>query len=648
MGRVEAQQARRILDRLVGYKLSPLLWEKVTRGLSAGRVQSVAVRLIVEREKEIQAFKAEEYWEVAAKLAQRDRDARPFTAELTRIGGEKIALADEAATKELLSKIEGHPFEVRSVESKERTDHAPPPFTTSTLQQKGSTELRFSAKKTMVLAQQLYEGVELGPEGSVALITYMRTDAVRVSEDAIQSVRGLITEKFGERVLPEQPNYFKAKKGAQEAHEAVRPTDPTRTPESVEPFLERDLYRLYELVWRRFTASQMKPAVYQLTTAEIASGEATFQAKGKVLAFDGHTVLSGSTIADDEQVLPALAVGEPLDLVEPLVPSQHFTQPPPRFTEATLVRSLEKLGIGRPSTYAPIISTVQDRGYVKNFERRFHATDLGILTTELLVQHFPEIIDVDFTRQMEEKLDRIEEAEDDYAGARVHLLKGFFDPFEKELDKAKVEMVDVKTKPQESPYVCDKCEKPMVYRWNRNGRFLGCSGYPECRNVRAVDLEGKPLDEEVSEETCDKCGAPMKVKSGRMGRFLACTKYPECRYTLSIDRDGQVVRPEKTDEICEYCGAPIVIKKGRRGPYKACSHTPPYHKLAEGGVCEKCGADMEIKYARRGPFLACSAFPKCRNAKDLKAEPETSGAAVASETPGPGGGGEEVGPEQAS
>ena len=639
MSKVNAQQARRLLDRLVGYKLSPLLWDKVTRGLSAGRVQSVAVKLVAEREKEIRAFKSEEYWRITAQVARQDSDKKSpetFKAELARLDGKKAKLTNQAETDQVLEQMKDCPWVVSAMNHKKRLDKAPPPFITSTLQQQASVKLRFSAKKTMMIAQQLYEGVDLGSEGSTGLITYMRTDSVRVSQDSIGVVRTLIGRDFGDAYLPTKPNVFKSKsKGAQEAHEAIRPTDPERSPEKIKGKLDRDQYNLYELIWKRFVASQMTPALYALTTAEIEVGPTVFQSKGKVLRTEGHTILSGHSVKKDDQILPAFEEQEEL-IAKSVEPSQHFTQPPPRYSEATLVKMLEKLGIGRPSTYAPIISTIQSRGYVRIKERKFRATDLGLLITDLLVEHFPDILDTRFTSDMEEKLDRIEESDGDWR----NLLFEFYLMFSECLQSAKREMVDIKRNPEVSELECEKCGKAMIFRWNRNGRFLGCSGFPDCRETKPVDIDGNPIENEKMDVDCELCGESMSLKVGRNGRFLACSAYPDCKSTVSIADDGTILFPEKTELLCEKCESPLILKPGRRGKFYSCSTYPEcdftrplgsegQSKLADketGEKCDKCESPMWIKYGRRGAFLACSAYPKCRNPKPLpdhlRPEPE--------------------------
>jgi DNA topoisomerase I len=573
MPRVNAQQARRFLDRIVGYKLSPLLWKKVGRGLSAGRVQSVAVRLIVEREREIKAFKPEEYWTIIAKL---DKSGAVFSATLTKLDGKEIGLAGDSTekrpliqissadqAKSIVEELKGQTYEIVDVRQKERAEQPPPPFTTSLLQQQASTKLHFSAKRTMMVAQQLYEGVEIGEEGAVGLITYMRTDSFRVADEALTDVRNLITQDFGGNYIPEKPIVRAARKGAQEAHEAIRPTYVVKKPDDIKSYLTEDQYRLYRLIWRRFVASQMKPAQYLLTEAEIKAGRATLAAKGRELKFDGFTALLGHALRKDEQILPPLAAGDKPALKD-IVNEQHFTEPPPRYTEASLVKALERHGIGRPSTYAPIISTIQERGYVRNEERKLFPTELGTLINDKLVKHFEYIIDMGFTARMEKTLDDIEDGERKW----TEVLKEFHDPFVKFLDKAKEEMESEKGQ-EASGEVCPKCGKPMMVRWNKYGRFLGCAGFPECKNTKSLPSE------EAKGEKCDQCQSPMVIKSGRLGRFLACTRYPDCRGTRSLPRGNKRLEiPKDWKEDCEKCAKPFRIRYGRRGGFIACSGYP--------------------------------------------------------------------------
>ncbi len=620
----DSQQARRILDRLVGYQISPILWRKVRRGLSAGRVQSVAVRLVVEREREVQAFVPVEYWSIDAELAA--RVPPEFRARLWRWDGEKAAVKDEAQAKAIVAEVEKARFVVASVERKERRRNAPPPFTTAKLQQEAANRLGFTARKTMTLAQRLYEGVELGDEGAVGLITYMRTDSVRLSTEAVDGVRQHIEERFGKDHLPSEPNVFKAKARAQEAHEAIRPTSLEWTPERVAPYFdamgERDMHRLYELIWNRFVACQMMPAVYDQTTADISAGRSIFRATGSILKFAGYLAVYGAkppeeeagaeeerkdegngTGKAEERQLPPLEQGMELTLRK-LLPEQHFTQPPPRFNESSLVKELEERGIGRPSTYAAILDTIQEKGYVEKAEKIFRPTHLGLLVTDELVKSFPREMDVAFTAGMEEKLDEVEEGN---AGWQ-EVLRGFYEPFREDLAKAEVSMRDVKRQEIPTDLVCEKCGKPMVIKWGRMGEFVACSGYPECRNTMNFRREeGKIVPEKEEEipveDKCPQCGAAMVMKRGRFGRFLACTRYPECKGT----------KPISIGVACpKGCGGYISEKRSRRGrtfygcsSYPGCDFVSWDRPLNE--KCPQCGSPHLVrKYSKKtGPFVAC-------------------------------------------
>jgi DNA topoisomerase-1 len=621
----ESQQARRILDRLVGYQISPILWRKVRRGLSAGRVQSVAVRLVVEREREIEAFRPEEYWTLEAELQA--PQPPEFRARLVKLSGQKAELKDGENSRRLVEELEKERFTVAAVERKERRRNPPPPFTTAKLQQESANRLGFTAKKTMTLAQRLYEGVELGEEGSVGLITYMRTDSVRLSAEAVDGVRRHIEERYGRDHLPESPNTYRTRqKAAQEAHEAIRPTSLEWTPDRVAPFLEaigeRDMLRLYELVWNRFVACQMVPAVYDQTTADIAAGRATFRATGSVLKFPGYLAVYGARPPEEEagaepekgengearekpedRVLPPLEAGMALELRR-LLPEQHFTQPPPRFNESSLVKELEEKGIGRPSTYAAILDVIQEKGYVEKVERNFRPTHLGVLVTDELVRAFPREMDVAFTAGMEEKLDEIE---DGNAGWQA-VLRDFYATFKEDLARAEVSMRDVKRQEIPTDLVCEKCGKPMVIKWGRMGEFLACSGYPDCRNTMNFRREeGKIVPEKEEEvqvdEKCPECGAAMVMKRGRFGRFLACTRYPECKGT----------RPVSIGVACpKGCGGQITERRSRRGrTFYGCSSYPNCDFVSwdrpRAEKCPRCGSPYLLdKYSRReGPFVAC-------------------------------------------
>jgi DNA topoisomerase-1 len=645
MDLVAAQEARRFLDRVVGYKLSPLLSRKLTRQLSAGRVQSVAVRLIVEREREIQAFKPEEYWKITAVLApegiekkqlkakpktKKKKDEAPeaevpegaFSAELAEWAGQKFKASNGDEAGKIVAALEGAKYSVAKIEQKDRSEKPHAPFTTSTLQQQASIRLHFSAKRTMMVAQRLYEGVELGGEGSVALITYMRTDSTRVSDDAVRSCRELIETKYGPPYLPAQPNRYGAAKSAQDAHEAVRPTDLAYTPERVGPFLPQDQLRLYTLIYNRFVASQMTPAQFAVTNVEVKAADGIFKAQGKTMKFDGYRRVLAPAGKQEDTLLPPLAENQPLDLLQ-LSPTQHFTQPPPRYNEATLVKTLEKEGIGRPSTYAAIISKIQDRGYVEQKERRFYATDVGMRVTDLLVEHFPNVMDLKFTSFMENEFDRIEGQET----KRDEVLTEFYEPFQQALQVAE-------TKMGTSDEKCPLCGKAIVERFSKRGKFFGCSGYPDCKFIKRPDDE-KPREAPVqTEHMCPTCGKPMMQRMGPRGPFLGCSGFPDCKTTMNFDAEGKPVLATKpTEHTCEKCGKQMVLREGRRGPFLACTGYPkcqnakdvdaegnPIKPIDTGISCEKCGSPMVVKKGPRGPFLGCSAYPKCRSTKPMPEE----------------------------
>ncbi len=617
MDKVNAQQARRILDRLVGYQISPLLWKKITKGLSAGRVQSVAVRLIVEREKEINAFRPQEYWKITAELtgipkdSNKPKDTKTFKAVLQKFNNENIEIKNEQQAKNIIDELQKANYIVANVKKQTKRNNAPPPFTTSLLQQQGSTRLQFSAKKTMLIAQQLYEGIDIGAKGMVGLITYMRTDSFHISEQALSSCRQFVTNKYGEDYLPEKPNIHASnKKGTQGAHEAIRPTVVEYTPESIKDFLTKDQYRLYELIWNRFVASQMKPALYAVTDIEIIAERYIFKITGRELLFDGHTRISGHELEKEEQILPPLEKDQKLELIA-LSPTQHFTQPPPRFTEASLVKTLERMGIGRPSTYAAIISTIQDRGYVKQEKRAFYATELGTLVTEKLIEHFSKIMDVKFTSYMEDELDKIEDEKVDW----LTVLKEFYEPFKMDLEKAMGEMKSVKGTPEESNQTCTICGQPMVIRWGKHGKFLGCSAFPKCKNTLPLDEKGEPAQPEITDQKCEKCGSPMVIKTSRHGKFLACSAYPACKSTKSLN--NETPRAEPTNEKCEKCGSPMVIRFSKKGRFMGCSGYPKCRNiksLPTGVKCPKEGCDGDLIQRRSkkgGIFFGCSKYPEC-------------------------------------
>ncbi|MBI4352372.1 MAG: type I DNA topoisomerase [Candidatus Omnitrophica bacterium] len=520
MDLVGAQQARRILDRLMGYSLSPLLWQKVGRGLSAGRVQSVALRMIVERERQIRSFTPEEYWSIDAELKKEAPHEPPlvFSAALEKIGGAKAEIKDRQTADAVLEKIKPHPFVVKDVRSQKKKRNPSAPFTTSKLQQSAYNELRFSASKTMRVAQTLYEGVAVGKAGTTGLITYMRTDSVRVSAEALREVREFIQKEYGKSFLPEKPPMYKAKKGAQEAHEAIRPTSVKRRPEDLKPYLTEDQFELYSLIWRQFTASQMMPAVVLQETADIAAGEHLFRSTGGRLEFPGYLLVRGKT-GEMERPLPPLECGEVLEAVK-LEANQHFTKPPPRFTDATLVKALEENGIGRPSTYAPTLGTLIDRSYVHREGGSLAPTELGTLVTDLLVRHFSKILDFHFTAGMESELDSIEEGKMEW----VKAVRDFYEVFRHELDAAKTKMEVVKKKDEPTNEVCEKCGRPMVIKWGRRGRFMSCSGWPECKNAKSISTD----------IVCPQCGkgklVERRARFGRRRPFYGCTAYPDCNY----------------------------------------------------------------------------------------------------------------------
>jgi DNA topoisomerase-1 len=621
---VDAQQARRVLDRLVGYKISPLLWDKVRRGLSAGRVQTVALRLIVDREREIQAFQKREYWSIDAHLKAKKPPL--LVTRLIKRGDEAPELPDEAAAGQVIHALEGAEYVVRAVSTKEKKRYPVPPFITSTLQQEASRKLRFSVRRTMGLAQRLYEGVELGEQGAVGLITYMRTDSTRVSQDAIHEARDFIRQRFGEPYLPDAPVFYRGKKDAQDAHEAIRPTSVLNTPDTVAPFLAEDELKLYRLIWQRFVASQMMPALFDQTTVDVSArgrdgAVYLFRETGSTQKFGGFLAVyeEGKDQKDEEDEelkhrIPPVAEGETLTF-KSLVPEQHFTEPPPRFTEATLVKELEADGVGRPSTYASILSTIQDREYVVRRAGRFHPTELGMVVADLLVRSFDDIFDVRYTARMEEELDEIEEGNVDWRSAMAE----FYDKFQADLVRAETEMVNIKRMEDPTDQTCDKCGKPMVIKWGRHGRFMACSGYPECTNTREVALElpddGRESLGDQGEEYCPNCGRPMVLKKGRFGQFFACSGYPDCKTTKPLN--GQPKKPDvKLDEQCPQCGQNLAVKTGRFGEFTACSNYPKcrYVKQKTIGVpCPKCGAgELAERRSKRGrTFFGCDRYPEC-------------------------------------
>jgi len=650
--KVDAQQARRILDRLVGYKVSPILWDKVRRGLSAGRVQSVAMRLICERERAIRAFVPEEYWTVMAHLEAGQPPV--FPANLVKKDGKNIEIGNEDQAKAVRADLERAAFRVAKVVARERKRNPIPPFTTSKLQQEAFKKLRFGVKKTMQVAQRLYEGVELGEDGSIGLITYMRTDSFRVSADALSAVRDRIASTYGEEYLPEKPTFYRSKKDAQDAHEAIRPTYLDRDPEGIRRFLSKDEYALYKLIWNRFVASQMKPAVYDETIVDIEAGPYLLRAKGSTMKFKGFLAVYEES--PDERVqkkpsaeeaekadtgeaetaeagaapevvlqLPPLAEGDALALKK-LETDQHFTEPLPRFSEASLVKELEENGIGRPSTYASIIATIEARDYMEKRDAKLYPTELGFLVTDLLVEHFQDIMNVEYTAAMEVELDEIEEGKDNL----LNTLNQFWKKFEKDLKKAQKDMKDVKAMEEKTDEVCDKCGSPMVIKWGRYGKFLACSAYPECKNTRQLagsGGEGGPeLHEDVAKEVCplDPAHGAMVLKKGRYGPFLACPNYPDCKATKRLVRGAegklQVEALKPIDENCPECGKPLMWRRGRFGPFVACSDYPTckYIKKKEareiGLLCPECGQGQVVERKGRWgrSFYGCKRYPECK------------------------------------
>ncbi len=614
--KVDAQQARRILDRLVGYKASPFLWKPIRPGLSAGRVQTVALRRIWEREEEIRRFEPQEYWTVEATL---DKEGRRFTAKLHHLEGAKPHLPDEAAAAAVLDAVRDVPFQITRVRRKERRKHPSAPFTTSTLQQEAAKRLRLSAKRTMRIAQQLYEGVEVGGQ-AIGLITYMRTDSTRVAASAAGAARAHVEAQLGPSYTPKSPRLYlgKQQKGAQEAHEAIRPTSVRRTPESLKRDLDPDQLKLYTLIWLRFVASQMSPAVYDTTTVDFDLTGAdrrhyVFRVTGSVLKFDGFTRLHRDVYEAEEgrhledlEALPELGEGEVVRLIE-LTKTQHFTEPPPRFSEASLVKELEKLGIGRPSTYAQILSTLVERTYVELDSRRFVPTALGETVVQVLIRVFPDTFDVDFTSSMEASLDRVEEGDLEWQD----VLREFWGRFSRRLEEGEQRSDEiVREIVRADDAVCDLCGEPMVVRWNRYGRFLGCSAYPDCKSTKSID---EPPAVDLEGEVCPQCGGSLLVKSGRYGPFIACSNYPECRFTRAIDGPRAEV---STDAKCPRCGSPMAVKTGRYGEFLACTaypdckHTQP---ITLGLKCPLCGEGEVVKRrTRRGrTFYGCARYPDC-------------------------------------
>jgi DNA topoisomerase-1 len=667
MDKVNAQQARRILDRIVGYQVSPLLWKKVSRGLSAGRVQSVATRLVVDREREIEAFIPEEYWKVmgyfstdvdnapsigkqwqkwleeapeegkkgtlgARTVREKNRwllENHSLSGDLVEIDGKRFEAKDTEATMAALTRagfmvdekietqnpaakgpaqrmirlkghLEGGPvWKVTSVQAKRTKTHPSAPFITSTLQQTASSQLGFPPQLTMSITQSLYEGVEVHGMGSVGLITYMRTDSTHLSAEALQSARAYIDSHFSHQYLPQRPNVYASAKAAQEAHEAIRPTDVTITPESVRSSLRQEHYRLYKLIWERFVACQMSDAQWDSTTVLISGmaegGSLVFRAAGRVLVFDGFYAVAGVPHTSEDVLLPSVSQKQELAAIQ-IDPIQNFTSPPPRYTEASLIKKLESEGIGRPSTYAQIIQVIQSRKYVQKHKNLFYATDLGRIVTDKLIEAFPEILQIGYTSNMEQQLDDIEEHHADWR----QMLKDFYKPFEHRLDSAYREMEHVRTEVQTSPYTCPKCGSPLVYRFGARGRFLSCSRYPRCKFSAPIDRNGNPLAPQQTQVACPKCGAPMVLRKGRFGPFLSCSRYPDCNGSLKLDKKGHLLAPKTppllTDIPCPKCGAPMNLRRGAKGMWLSCSVYPKCSGRTSWNSLHK---DVQDKWAQR-------------------------------------------------
>ena len=590
LAKVEAQQARRILDRLVGYLVSPVLWKTVRRGLSAGRVQSVALRLICEREKEIVAFVAREYWTIEALLKGK---RKPFGAKLVTVGEKSVEIRSEEQAGEIVEGLKKAAYRADAVERREKKRNPPPPFITSTLQQEASKHLAFSASRTMVVAQQLYEGIEISDEGPVGLITYMRTDAVRLNEDAVQQARKYIEGKFGKVSLPAEPNVYRSRKTAQGAHEAIRPTDVKRTPETLKGNLSKDQLKLYQLIWTRFVACQMTPAVHDTVSVKITgrSPQETYglKATGSALKFPGFLAVYRGDEEEQEEPLPEVAEGEGLKALQ-IEPKQHFTEPSPRYTEASLIKELESRGIGRPSTYAPILSVIQKRDYVSKEKASLRPMELGMVVNDLLVSRFPDTFDYGFTAEMEEELDKVEERKMGWQ----KVLMDFYLPFKLRLAEFEKERQAIRMDLTKTDEICDLCGKPMAARWSRYGKFLACSGYPKCKNLKSLGGKEEPALERTDEK-CPTCGGEMVVRKGRFGRFLACSNYPKCKTTKSLGIGLKCPRPG--------CGGDFVERTAKsRRTFYSCSNYPKCKLISwerpVRGRCSRCGETL-VKAQRK-------------------------------------------------
>jgi DNA topoisomerase-1 len=627
---VDAQQARRVLDRLVGYQVSPLLWDKVRRGLSAGRVQTVALRLIVDREREIKAFEKKEYWTIDAHLAAGKPPA--FDARFLGKGEEKIEINNGEDAEKIRLALEHADWIVRSADKKERRRNATPPFTTSKLQQDSSRKLRFSVKRTMMIAQRLYEGIELGDEGLVGLITYMRTDSNRVAPEAIAEVREYVGREYGPQYLPESPNTYKEKKEAQAAHEAIRPTSAMRHPDQVKQYLQEDEFKVYKLIWQRFVASQMNPAVFDQTTVDIDAESGSevfwFRVTGSVMKFDGFLKVyeEAKDVKDEEDEelkhkLPPLEAGQKLTL-KGLKPEQHFTEPPPRYNEASLVKELEERGIGSPSTYAAILSTIQERQYAQKLGGKFTPTEIGLVVTDLLVENFKDIFDFQYTARLEEELDEIEEGKEKWTDA----LADFYKKFAKDLKYAEKHMENIKRMEKPTDEKCERCGAPLVIKWGKHGSFYACSTYDKedpnsCtftkeNPINLPDLDSADIQETTQEEYCENCGRVMVLKRGRFGQFMACTGYPDCKTTRRLDQ-GKKVPDIPLDETCPQCKRNLILRHGRYGEFISCSGYPDCKYVKQNFIGVKCPlckeGELVEKRARKGnTFYGCSNYPKCK------------------------------------
>lgn len=624
--KVEAQKARRVMDRLVGYQVSPILWQTLYRGLSAGRVQSVALRLIVEREREIQAFVPQEYWSITAQLQGEKSD--PFFSNLIKIRDKKVEIKNEQAARTIVDDLSRKIYSIKNITKKDVARKPAPPFTTSTMQQEAARRLGYTAKKIMAIAQQLYEGIELGEEGSIGLITYMRTDSTRIADEAISAARDYIASAYGLEYLPQQPRIYKTKKSAQDAHEAIRPTSMKREPKKIKKYLTAEQFKLYELIWNRFVACQMSDARLDQTTIDIIAGRKTgnevsedylFRTTGSIIKFRGFLQAyedyqendrESENNGEQQQIVPKnLRVGEMLTLLE-LIPRQHFTKPPPRYTESSLVKELDNLDIGRPSTYALIISTLLARKYVEKNGRQLPPTELGFTVNDILIQNFPAIFNVKFTALMEEELDKIETREKDFKT----VMDDFYHPFNRALTTIDSKKETIRESlMKDANDTCPECGKSLIIRWGRNGKFIGCSGYPECRYTRPLEEDKTEID-----EVCEKCGKPMVVKQGRFGRFLACSGYPDCKNN----------KPFSLGIACpkDNCSGSIVERRTKRGKiFYGCNKYPDC-KFASWNLpvaipCENCGSPyLEQRYAQKqGNFLYC---PKCKTKHEQNQEVE--------------------------